>query len=96
MNNKMTGLVLASAVCALFTVKAIAQDSNGAPAADAAGADAAKKASVQCKEKNSCKGKGSCAGASNSCKGQNSCKGHVMNVDDAAACKKAKGKVVKS
>jgi hypothetical protein len=63
--EKFTGLVLAAACAAVFSL---------APVTSAM-ADAATDAGVKCSGINSCKGTGACKTADNACKGQNSCKG---------------------
>jgi hypothetical protein len=70
MNKGSKGVILASAVAALFIASAgMAQDSGSASSSAAQGA------SVKCVGANSCKGQSSCKSAQNSCKGQNACKG---------------------
>jgi hypothetical protein len=64
MNKGSKGVILASAVAALFIASAgMAQDSGSASSSASQGA------SVKCVGANSCKGQSSCKSAQNSCKG---------------------------
>ena len=84
MKNTKTGLAIAAAAAALFTLGA-------APAAYAAD-----DMSVKCSGVNSCKGTSECKTAANECKGQNSCKGQGwVGKKSAAECTSAGGKVEK-
>ena len=79
-----TGLAIATAAAAMFTL-------GVAPAAQAAD-----DASVKCSGVNSCKGTAECKTAKNDCKGQNSCKGQGwVKKASAEECTKAGGTVVK-
>jgi hypothetical protein len=83
MFNAKSGLAIAAAAAALFTM-------GVAPLAHAADDGA-----VQCSGVNSCKGTSECKTASNACKGQNTCKGQGWVKKTAAECTKLGGKVVK-
>jgi uncharacterized membrane protein len=81
------GVVIASAVAALFASAAFAGDKE-MPKKDAKAGD------VKCEGTNSCKGTGSCGGADHSCAGQNSCKGKGWTMMGEKDCKAKGGKVV--
>lgn len=84
MMNVKTGVAIASAAAALFSLGTLTVP---AQAADAM---------VKCSGVNSCKGTAECKTASNECKGQNSCKGQGwVSKKSEAECTSAGGKVVK-
>ncbi|MFO1337159.1 MAG: hypothetical protein U1F53_02825 [Burkholderiaceae bacterium] len=84
LNTTKTGLAVAAAAAALFTL--------GAAPLAAQAADA----SVKCAGVNSCKGTSECKTAKSECKGQNSCKGQGwVSKKTADECTKAGGTVVK-
>jgi len=84
MSNTKTGLAIAAAAAALFSLGA-------APAAYAAD-----DMSVKCSGVNSCKGTSECKTAANECKGQNSCKGQGwVKKGSEAECMKEGGTVLK-
>ncbi|MDZ4678377.1 MAG: hypothetical protein SGI74_12810 [Oligoflexia bacterium] len=80
--NKVTGLVVATAVCAMFASGARAEETAVPAKADAKAAKAEKN---HCKNKAHCAGKGknSCKGKSG-CKGKGECKGHGEATTPAA------------
>ena len=86
MNNLKTGVAIAAAAAALFSMGATL--STSAQAADDAG--------VHCVGINSCKGTSECKTAKNDCKGQNSCKGQGwVSKKSASECTSAGGTVAK-
>jgi hypothetical protein len=86
LNHLKSGVALASAAAALFSMGAAL--STPAQAADDAG--------VHCTGVNSCKGTAECKSAKNDCKGQNSCKGMGwVSKKSEAECKAAGGSVLK-
>jgi hypothetical protein len=83
-NTTKSGLAIAAAAAALFTLGA-------APMAMAAD-----DGMVKCSGVNSCKGTSECKTAKSECKGHNSCKGQGwVSKKTADECTKAGGKVVK-
>ena len=78
--NKITGLALAAAAAAMFTMAPVAQAAKH-------------EGMVHCTGVNGCKGKSECKTASNACKGQNSCKGKGMQSMSEKDCKAKSGKV---
>src|SRR5262245_37179644 len=74
MINGKTGVAIATAAAALFSLGTLA---TSVQAADDAG--------VKCSGANSCKGHSECKTAKNECKGQNTCKGQgwVMKKNEA-------------
>jgi uncharacterized membrane protein len=85
MTHKTTGIALATAAAAIFTMGAFV-----APASYAADMG------VHCVGANSCKGSSECKTAKNDCKGMNSCKGQGwISISSAAECSAAGGMVGK-
>jgi hypothetical protein len=85
MQHKTTGIALATAAAAIFSLGAFT-----APASFAA--DMA----VHCVGANSCKGSSECKTAKNDCKGMNACKGQGwVSKSSAAECTSAGGMVGK-
>lgn len=83
MNQFKTGLAMATAAAALFTMGVTTT------------VQAAEDGTVKCAGVNSCKGTSECKTAKSECKGQNSCKGHGWTSKKSAAeCTKDGGKVV--
>lgn len=83
--NKTSGIALATAAAAIFTMGAI----TTAPAYAAEG-------SVHCMGINGCKGQSECKSAKNDCKGHNACKGQGwVTKASAKECKDAGGTVAK-
>jgi hypothetical protein len=78
--SKISGLALAAAAAALFSVVSVAN----------AGEHDSK---VKCEGVNSCKGSSACKTANNACKGQNSCKGMGFLEMSKAECDAAKAKM---
>ena len=86
LHNLKSGVAIASAAAALFSLGATV--STSAQAADDAG--------VHCAGINSCKGTADCKTAKNDRKGQNSCKGQGwVSKKSEAECKAAGGMVSK-
>ena len=86
LNNLKSGVAIATAAAALFSMGATL--STTAQAADEGG--------VHCVGVNSCKGTADCKTAKNDCKGQNSCKGQGwVGKKSAEECKAAGGTVGK-
>ncbi len=83
------GVVIASAVAALFATAAFGADKE-MPKKDA------KADEVKCSGVNSCKGTGACSTATNECAGKNSCKGQGWTKMAEKDCKAKGGKVVAS
>lgn len=84
MKHLKSGMAIATAAAALFSM--------GLAPTTAAAADAG----VKCTGTNSCKGSSECKTASSSCKGQNSCKGQGwVTVKSAKECTDKGGKVAK-
>ncbi|MCP5264746.1 MAG: hypothetical protein H6934_01445 [Burkholderiaceae bacterium] len=84
MSQIKTGIAIASAAAAMFSL--------GATATVAQAADAPM---VKCAGVNSCKGHSECKTAKNECKGMNACKGQGwVKKASAKECTDAKGKVV--
>ena len=87
---KKNGVIVASALAAMFSFAAHAGDA--APAKDKGGDG------VMCSGINECKGKGACGGAgmANECKGKNACKGKgVQAMKTEKECADKGGKVAK-
>lgn len=87
MKNKK-GMVLASAVAALFASACSHQSTTVTPADADAGMTI-----VDCYGINSCKGHGSCQTAENGCKGANSCKGKGIMSTYKSECEAHHGRV---
>jgi hypothetical protein len=86
LNNLKSGVAIATAAAALFSMGATVSTS----------AQAADEATVKCVGVNSCKGTSDCKTAKSECKGQNSCKGMGWNGKKSEAdCKAAGGTVAK-
>jgi hypothetical protein len=82
--SKISGLALAAAAAAHFTVASVA--------------GAGEEGKVHCEGVNSCKGTSACKTANNACKGQNTCKGMgavEMTKAECDAAKKAKADAAK-
>src|SRR4051794_25917449 len=91
MNKTLSGIIIASAVCAMFAGKAGAQEEKG----EKMKMPESKKATgVSCQGHNDCKGHGGCKGEANSCKGQNDCANHAFRAASKKGCKQAKGDAV--
>ena len=88
MNTKQTGMVMATAVAALFTSAAFADTQMSTTTTTATNAPM-----VHCAGVNSCKGHGSCKTATNACKGLNSCKGQGVMEMTKEKCLQEKGTV---
>ena len=84
-NDKSSGILLASAAAILFM--------NGPVMA--AGQGAAQEAKIHCGGINACKGQSECMTATNSCKGQNACKGQGFISTTKKECMDKGGKVLK-
>jgi hypothetical protein len=87
---KKNGVIVASALAAMFAFTANAQDKAAAKEKAADG--------VMCTGVNECKGKGACGGAgmANECKGKNACKGKgVTAMKTDKECTDKKGTVAK-
>lgn len=84
--SRAKGLVVASAVAALFASKAAVAGSHEGKA------EANK---VKCEGVNECKGKGECGGATHDCAGKNECKGKGWIEITAEECKAKGGKILK-
>jgi hypothetical protein len=85
MSKFTTGIAVATAAAALFTL--------GTAASTVQAADAP---TVKCAGINSCKGTAECKTASHACKGQNSCKGQGwVSKASEAECKAAGGTLYK-
>ena len=88
LKDTVRGALVASAVAALF--------SAGAKADDHGNKKAGAKDPVRCAGINGCKGQGKCAGAGNGCAGQNGCKGKGwIPVKDEKTCTSKGGTVAK-
>ena len=86
LNNLKSGVAIATAAAALFSMGATLSTS----------VQAADEATVHCTGVNSCKGTADCKTAKNDCKGQNSCKGMGwVGKKSEADCKAAGGTVGK-
>ena len=86
LNNLKSGVAIATAAAALFSMGATLSTS----------VQAADEATVHCTGVNSCKGTAYCKTAKNDCKGQNSCKGMGwVGKKSEADCKAAGGMVAK-
>ena len=86
LNNLKSGVAIAAAAAALFSMGATLSTS----------VQAADEAVVHCVGANSCKGTSDCKTAKNDCKGQNSCKGMGwVGKKSEADCKAAGGMVGK-
>lgn len=86
LNNLKSGVAIATAAAALFSMGATLSTS----------VQAADEAAVHCLGANSCKGAADCKTAKNDCKGQNSCKGMGwVGKKSEAECKAAGGTVAK-
>ena len=86
LNNLKSGVAVATAAAALFSMGATLSTS----------VQAADEAVVHCVGVNSCKGTADCKTAKNECKGQNSCKGMGwVGKKSEADCKSAGGTVAK-
>lgn len=86
MNQVKTGIAIASAAAAMFTL--------GTTATVAQAADASM--TVKCAGINSCKGHAECKTAKNDCKGMNACKGQGwVSKASEKECTAAGGKVIK-
>lgn len=86
LNNVKSGVAIATAAAALFSMGTVLSTS----------AHAAGDAKVHCVGANSCKGTSDCKTAKNDCKGQNACKGMGWVAKKSAAeCKEAGGTVDK-
>jgi hypothetical protein len=88
LKQTVKGLVLASAVGALFASGQARAETKTLPKPKELTKE------VHCAGVNSCSGKGSCASASNGCAGQNSCKGKGWVPASAQECKAKGGKVL--
>ena len=87
MNKKQLGMILATAVGALFASATFAADTAS---------DANAAATVKCSGANACKGQSACKTTTNACKGQNSCKGTgFMMTGSEKECTDKGGKVEK-
>ena len=80
--SKISGLALAAAAAALFSMVSVANAGEGAH-----------DGKVKCEGVNSCKGSSACKTANNACKGQNSCKGMGFMEMTKAECDAAKEKM---
>ncbi len=85
--KNLTGILLATAVSALFTTAVVASSHNNGEA----------NKTVKCSGGNACKGQSVCKSAHSACKGQNACKGQgwIMTSDEKECVAKG-GKVDKS
>ena len=87
MKNTVKAALIASAVCAMFSTRAV----NAAEGK--ATKDTGKE--IKCAGINECKGKGACAGAGHSCAGKNDCKGQSwVKVSTEKECTDKGGKLV--
>ena len=85
LNNLKSGVAIATAAAALFSMGATLSTS----------VQAADEATVHCVGANSCKGTSECKTAKSECKGQNGCKGQGWTqAKSAKACTDAGGKVM--
>jgi hypothetical protein len=83
MMNIKTGVAIATAAAALFSLGSLATTAR------------ADEGSVKCAGINSCKGQSECKSASNDCKGLNSCKGQGwLGKKSEDECKAAGGHVI--
>ena len=89
MKTSTKGVVIASAVAALFAQQAFAADKSP-PKKDAK--QTADK--VRCGGANECKGKGECGGANGACAGTNECKGQGWFFSTTKECKAKGGKIL--
>jgi uncharacterized membrane protein len=89
MKKSTKGMVIASAVAALFASQAFGGD-KAAPKKDTK--QTADK--VRCGGINECKGKGECGGANGACAGTNECKGQGWFFSTEKDCKAKGGKVL--
>ncbi len=78
--SKISGLALAAATAALFSVVSVAHEGEHGD-------------KVKCEGVNSCKGSSACKTANNACKGQNSCKGMGYLEMSKKECDAAKEKM---
>lgn len=85
-STNTSGLLLATAVAALFM--------NGPVMAEEQGA--AQEAKVHCGGINACKGQSECKTANNACKGQNSCKGQGFLTTTEKECADKGGTVLET
>ena len=89
MKNPTKGVLIASAVAALFLQQAFAADKKPAPKKDDK-----TPAKIRCGGANECKGKGECGGANGGqCAGTNECKGKGWFLATEKECKAKGGKV---
>jgi hypothetical protein len=89
LNRTVKGVVLATAVGALFAAGTARGETKAPPK------DKETTKQVRCGGSNDCKGKSSCMSQANSCMGQNSCKGKGWTIEKSAkACADKGGKVL--
>ncbi len=90
MNMKQTGMVMATAVAAMFATAALADTTQTTTSTTTT---ATTGPMVHCTGVNSCKGQSLCKTATNACKGLNSCKGKGVIDMSKEKCLQEKGTV---
>lgn len=89
LKQTVKGVVLATAVGALFTARVTRAETKAPPK------EKETTQQVRCGGTNDCKGKSACMSKANSCMGQNSCKGKGWTIEKSAKiCTDKGGKVL--